>query len=139
MWNEDGGTATAAAYKNVPFYVTNRSYGVFVNDPGKVSFEICTEQVTRVQFSVPGEKLDFMIIGGGDMKLMAVAGLLLGWKLVVLAFILGCLIGAPVHLLRMKISGADRVLAMGPYLSIGIFIAALVVEVFDIHTELGHS
>lgn len=64
-------------------------------------------------------------IGGGDMKLMAVAGLLLGWKLVVLAFILGCLIGAPVHLLRMKISGADRVLAMGPYLSIGIFIAAL--------------
>lgn len=64
-------------------------------------------------------------IGGGDMKLMAVAGLLLGWKLVVLAFILGCLVGAPVHLLRMKISGADRVLAMGPYLSIGIFIAAL--------------
>lgn len=64
-------------------------------------------------------------IGGGDMKLMAVAGLLLGWKLIVLAFALGCIIGAPVHLIRMKISGADRVLAMGPYLSIGIMIAAL--------------
>jgi leader peptidase (prepilin peptidase)/N-methyltransferase len=28
-------------------------------------------------------------------------------------------------LLRMKISGADRTLAMGPYLSAGIMIAAL--------------
>lgn len=64
-------------------------------------------------------------IGGGDMKLMAVAGLLLGWKLIILAFILGCIIGAPVHLIRMKISGADRLLAMGPYLSIGLMIAAL--------------
>lgn len=64
-------------------------------------------------------------IGGGDMKLMAVAGLLIGWKLVVLAFALGCIIGAPIHILRMKIANADRVLAMGPYLSIGIFISVL--------------
>ena len=64
-------------------------------------------------------------IGGGDMKLMAVAGLVIGWKAIILAFVLGCIIGAPVHLLRMKIAKADRVLAMGPYLSIGIFIASL--------------
>ena len=64
-------------------------------------------------------------IGGGDMKLMATSGLLIGWKLVVLAFALGCIIGAPVHVIRMKMSGADRVLAMGPYLSIGIFISVL--------------
>ena len=64
-------------------------------------------------------------IGGGDMKLMAAAGALIGWKLIVLAFALGCIIGAPIHLLRMKISKADRVLAMGPYLSVGIAIATL--------------
>ncbi len=68
IWNEDSGTCSDLAYKNIPFYVTNRGYGVFVNDPGHVSFEVCSEQVTRVQFSVPGEKLDFMIIGGEDMK-----------------------------------------------------------------------
>lgn len=68
IWNEDGGTCSDIAYKNIPFYVTNRDYGVFVNDTGRVSFEICSEQVTRVQFSVPGEKLDFMVIGGNDMK-----------------------------------------------------------------------
>ena len=64
-------------------------------------------------------------IGGGDMKLMATAGLLIGWKLIILAFALGCIIGAPIHILRMKIAKADRVLAMGPYLSIGIMITVL--------------
>ncbi len=67
-WNEDGGTNTDIAYKCVPFYVTNRNYGVFVNDTGPVSYEICSEHVSRVQFSVPGEKMDFMVIGGDTMK-----------------------------------------------------------------------
>ena len=64
-------------------------------------------------------------IGGGDVKLTAVAGLLLGWKLAILAFFIGCIVGSVIHLLRMKLSGADKVLAMGPYLSVGLFIAAL--------------
>lgn len=68
IWNEDGGTCTEISYKNIPFYITNRGYGLLVNDSGPVSFEICSEQVTRVQFSVPGEKLDFMVVGGADMK-----------------------------------------------------------------------
>lgn len=64
-------------------------------------------------------------IGGGDVKLMGAAGLLLGWKLAIVAFILGCIIGSVIHLVRMKVSGAEHRLAMGPYLSAGIFIAAL--------------
>ena len=68
IWNEDGGTSSDIGYKNIPFYLTNRGYGVLVNDPGPVSFEVGTEHVTRVQFSVPGEKLDFMLIGGGEPK-----------------------------------------------------------------------
>lgn len=68
IWNEDGGTSSEISYKNIPFYMTNRGYGVLVNDPGPVSFEVCTEAVSRVQFSVPGEKMEFLLIGGGDMK-----------------------------------------------------------------------
>jgi leader peptidase (prepilin peptidase)/N-methyltransferase len=64
-------------------------------------------------------------IGGGDIKLMAAAGLILGWKLALLAFVLGCIIGSVVHLVRMRFFNADRTLALGPYLSAGIFIAAL--------------
>ena len=62
-------------------------------------------------------------IGGGDVKLMAAAGLLVGWKLTVLAFFLGCLLGSVIHISRMKISGESHVLAMGPYLSAGLVIA----------------
>lgn len=64
-------------------------------------------------------------IGGGDVKLMAACGLLLGWKSIILAFCIGCLLGGIVHPIRMKLAGEGRVLAMGPYLSIGVMIAAL--------------
>ncbi|MBD5513450.1 MAG: prepilin peptidase [Lachnospiraceae bacterium] len=64
-------------------------------------------------------------IGGGDVKLMAACGLFLGWKLIILAFGLGCVLGAVIHVVRMKVSGEDHVLAMGPYLSAGVLIAAL--------------
>ena len=68
IWNEDGGTCTEIAYKNIPFYISSKGYGVFVNDPGPVSFELCSEQVSRAQMCVPGEKIDIMIIGGENMK-----------------------------------------------------------------------
>ncbi len=68
MWNEDGGTGSEQAYKNVPFYLTNRGYGIFVNHPERVSFEVASEQVERVQFSVPGESLEYFVIYGPGPK-----------------------------------------------------------------------
>jgi len=68
IWNQDGGTASEQAYKNVPFYVTNRGYGVFVNHPELVSYEIGSEKVSKVQFSVQGERLEYFIIGGDSLK-----------------------------------------------------------------------
>ncbi len=64
-------------------------------------------------------------IGGGDIKLMAACGLLTGWKCSILAFCIGCVLGGFIHLIRMKVSHKDRVLAMGPYLSAGVMISAL--------------
>ena len=68
MWNDDGGTDSEYAYKNVPFYVTNHGYGVLVNHPGRVSYEIGSHHVQRVQFSVEGHSLDYYIFGGPTMK-----------------------------------------------------------------------
>lgn len=64
-------------------------------------------------------------IGGGDIKLMFACGLILGWKQIILAFLLGCIIGSVIHLVRIRVQGEGHVLAMGPYLSAGIFLAAL--------------
>lgn len=48
--------------------MTNKGYGVFVNHPEMVSFEVASEKVNRVQFSVPGEYLDYFIINGPGVK-----------------------------------------------------------------------
>lgn len=67
-WNRDGGTSTEQAYKNIPFYLTNRGYGVLVNHPECVSFEIGSEKVSKVQFSVEGEYLEYFVIDGPTPK-----------------------------------------------------------------------
>jgi alpha-D-xyloside xylohydrolase len=67
-WNRDGGTSTEQSYKNIPFYLTNRGYGVLVNHPENVSFEIGSEKVSKVQFSVEGEHLEYFVIDGPTPK-----------------------------------------------------------------------
>lgn len=68
IWNLDGGTSSEQAYKNVPFYLSSRGYGVLVNDPGHVSYEIGSEAVERVQFSVAGETLEYFVFAGPTPK-----------------------------------------------------------------------
>lgn len=67
-------------------------------------------------------------MGGGDVKLMAAAGLLLGWKHILLAMMIGCVLGSVIHLTRMALSKKNKkehVLAFGPYLAIGIYLTIL--------------
>jgi alpha-D-xyloside xylohydrolase len=68
IWNEDGGTDSEYAYKNVPFYITNRGYGVLVNHPGNVGFEVASHHTSRVQFSAAEHSLDYYVFGGPTMK-----------------------------------------------------------------------
>ncbi|WP_028974587.1 alpha-xylosidase [Spirochaeta cellobiosiphila] len=68
MWNEDGGTSSQISYKNIPFYLSSRKYGIFVNEPGLVSFEVGSENVQRVQFSKEGESLEYYYMPGKDLK-----------------------------------------------------------------------
>lgn len=67
-------------------------------------------------------------MGGGDIKLAAVMGLLLGWKYLLvalfLAFLAGGIIGTLMLLLRIK--KMKEAIPFGPYLALGAIIAALV-------------
>ena len=82
---------------------------------------ICVSGLLGILYLLTGGRA----IGGGDIKLMFACGLILGWKLILLAFFLGCIIGSVVHIMRMFVKKAGRMLAMGPYLSAGILLAAL--------------
>ena len=82
-------------------------------------------------FAVSGFLLLLLLVtrgramGGGDVKLMAATGLLLGWQLNIIAFLVGCIVGSIIHLTLMAMKKAGRVLAFGPYLSMGVFIAMI--------------
>ncbi|MGW2817348.1 alpha-xylosidase [Streptomyces sp. NPDC001415] len=68
IWQADGGTSSEQAYKNVPFHLTNRGYGVFVNHPGKVGYEIGSESVGQVQFSVEDQSIEYFVVHGPTPK-----------------------------------------------------------------------
>lgn len=59
-------------------------------------------------------------IGGGDVKLMAAAGLFLGWELSLWAFLTAGICACVVQGLRIKLCKAGSLFAFGPYLSAGI-------------------
>ncbi|MFG2928206.1 alpha-xylosidase [Streptomyces achromogenes] len=68
IWQADGGTSSEQAYKNIPFYLSSRGYGVFVNHPGRVSFEVGSESVGQVQFSVEDQSIEYYVIAGPTPK-----------------------------------------------------------------------
>ena len=82
---------------------------------------VCVSGLLEVLYLVSGGRA----IGGGDIKLMFSCGLILGWQRIILAFLLGCILGSVIHSIRMKVSREGHMLAMGPYLSAGVLIAAL--------------
>jgi len=67
-WNSDGGTCSDQSYKNIPFYISSNSYGVFVNSSDKVSYEVMSDTVSKVSFTVPGEELEYFVIGGANLE-----------------------------------------------------------------------
>ena len=67
IWNSDGGTCSDQSYKSIPFYVSSEGYGIFVNSLDNVSFEVCSDTVSKVSFTVPGETLEYFVIGGENV------------------------------------------------------------------------
>ena len=77
IWNEDAGIRYGRSAKSVPFFISSRGYGVLVNSTECVSYEIANDATTssgpegvtaRTQFSVAGETMEYILIGGASMK-----------------------------------------------------------------------
>lgn len=68
VWNEDGGTSSEQAYKNVSFWLSSRGYGVFIDTPDKIDMEIGSERCSRLQTTVEGQRLKWYLIYGPTPK-----------------------------------------------------------------------
>ncbi|MEG0310614.1 MAG: A24 family peptidase, partial [Eubacterium sp.] len=63
--------------------------------------------------------------GGGDIKLMAVAGFLLGWPCTLMAAFIGIVGAGSVGIVKMIKKDPNREMAFGPYLCFGILVSLL--------------
>jgi leader peptidase (prepilin peptidase)/N-methyltransferase len=63
-------------------------------------------------------------MGGGDVKLMAMLGSFIGWKLVLLVFFLGAVLGLICGLITLA-KDKTHVIPYGPYLSMAALIAII--------------
>lgn len=78
-------------------------------------------------------------MGGGDVKLMAAAGFVLGWKAVIISLFLGAFCGVLFAIGRKIVSKKEMrgVIPFGPFLSIGIMISAFFGEtIFNMYLDM---
>jgi alpha-D-xyloside xylohydrolase len=68
IWNEDGGTSSDQAYKNIPFLLSSAGYGIFFDTPELIDLEIGSERCCRLQASVESQRLKWYIIYGPTPK-----------------------------------------------------------------------
>jgi leader peptidase (prepilin peptidase)/N-methyltransferase len=109
--------------------------------PDKVHFMIMI--VSCIKLNLMGAILGFVIvplpffitallkddgIGGGDVKLMAASGFLLGLKGGFIASIIGLTLAIAINLIYYKIKNKDKKISfpLAPYLSIGCFLSYLI-------------
>ncbi len=62
------GCRDANAYKNIPFYISSRRYGLFVHHHGVYDFNVGSESIATVSVHVPDTCLEYYLIFGGNMK-----------------------------------------------------------------------
>ena len=65
------------------------------------------------------------LLGGGDIRMMMAAGLLLGLPQVFMAFYIACVLALVFHGTKIVLKRASHEIAMGPYLASGILILML--------------
>lgn len=65
MWNFDAfGAESQRAYKNVPFYLSSRGYGIVVDSGAPTEFDMCQSTHSTVQIVVPDDLIDYYVIAG---------------------------------------------------------------------------
>ncbi|GFP30834.1 TIM-barrel domain-containing protein, partial [Candidatus Hakubella thermalkaliphila] len=68
-WNVDAlGVGTEKSYKNVPFFMSTRGYGVFINSCGRVTYHMGDLSNVSYTIEVEDRKLDYYLLYGPSFK-----------------------------------------------------------------------
>jgi len=68
-WNVNAfGAGTEESYKNIPFFMSTKGYGIFVNSTHNITFDMGSKSLTSYTILVDEPKLDLFIIYGPALK-----------------------------------------------------------------------
>ena len=70
-------------------------------------------------------------MGGGDIKLMFILGMVLDFPIAILSIFVGSFVGLPISLLSLK-NNKEHIIPFGPFLSVG----ALILHLMQINTDM---
>lgn len=69
MWHYDAyGAHSERAYKNVPFFVSTRAYGIFLDSTTFINFDMAASNHSAFTLVVPDSALDYYVIVGPGLK-----------------------------------------------------------------------
>lgn len=69
MWNYDAcGVLNERSYKNVPFLMSTRGYGIFVDSITHINLDVAASSSAILSLIVPDSALDYYLIAGPDPK-----------------------------------------------------------------------
>jgi len=69
IWNMDpGNTMSFMSYKNIPFFISTKGYGLLLNTPRKSIFDMGTKTGNAFSIQVAAEGLDYYIIVDPSLK-----------------------------------------------------------------------
>lgn len=69
MWQYDAlGVHSDRAYKNVPFFLSTRGYGILVDSIRATRFDVAASNHSITTIAVPDTALDYYVITGPDLK-----------------------------------------------------------------------
>jgi len=67
MWNYDAhGVNSERAYKNVPFFISSRGYGMVVDSTSPVRFDMAASNHATFSVIAPDDALEYYVIAGAD-------------------------------------------------------------------------
>ncbi len=68
-WNKNPfGAGSEESHKNIPFFMSSRGYGVFVNTTHRVTYEVGSRSLMSFNLTVDEPRLDLFIIYGPSLK-----------------------------------------------------------------------
>ncbi len=60
LWHADGmGNSSGRRYKNIPFFMSTRGYGVYINESKPITFWVRTHETCKIMMGIEGSSIDY--------------------------------------------------------------------------------